>query len=52
MVVVMVAAAESAPGVLCARAEGGKVSKWANSCVRRGGVPVCEVGVDILNPVE
>ena len=52
MVVVIVAAAESAPGVLCAQVEGGEVSKWVNSCVRRGSIHVCEVGIDILNPVK
>ena len=52
MVVAMVVAAESAQGVLCAQAEGGEDSKQVNSCVRRGSVHVCKVGVDVLNPVK
>ena len=46
----MVAMAESAPQVLCAQAEGGKVARQVNGCVGKGGCGICacEVGVDIV----
>ena len=46
----IVAMAESAPQVLCAQAEGGKVARQVNGCVGKGGCGICacEVGVDIV----
>lgn len=49
----VVAAAESTPQVGCVQMEHGQVAWWVNQYTGDGGgVHACEVGINILSPVE
>ena len=54
VMVVMVAAAEGGPWVLCAQAEGGEVTWQATRLVGGGSGSVCihEVGINIMSPIK